>query len=305
MTASEELLNKNALAVMKLTETLGRFRTGDKLPRVSDLAKEIGLSVGTTQYGLNYIREKGVLSVTAKGHLGTFIDKLDYEKLLKFNGSPVRACVMPMPYSLRYEGLATAFSKLGNKKDKFYLAFMNGSGRRIKALIEKRYDCALVSRMAAEKAIGQGLAINIAVTYGPHTYLETHVLVHRTKTPARIKTIGLDRESLDQTMLSKQFLAHHPRIKVINLPYTHIIKRLLAGEVDATLWNLDYIKENHPMLQFSHLDLPSFAPTMTEATLVVRTGDEAAAHYLSKHFSKTKVLSTQEAVFSGRRLPEY
>ena len=305
MTANDELLNKNALAVMKLSAALGRFRRGDRLPRVSDLAREIQLSVGTTQYGLNFLRERDALSVTAKGHMGTFIDTLNYEKLLKFSGSTVRACVMPLPYSLRYEGLATAFSKLGNRGGKFYLAFMNGSVRRIKALTEGRYNCALVSRMAAEEAIERGMAINIAVTYGPRSFLETHVLVHRTKTPGRIKTIGLDSESLDQAMLSKSFLASHPHVNVVNLPYTHIIRRLLAGEVDATLWNLDYIKEHHPQLQFSRLDLPSIEPSMTEAALVVRAGDEAAIHYFSRRFPRAKVLMIQEAVFSGRRLPEY
>jgi len=309
MTANEELLNKNALAVIKLSGALGRYRGGDRLPRISDLAREIQLSVGTTQYGLNFLREKDALSVTTKGHMGTFINKLNYEKLLKYSGSTVRACVMPLPYSLRYEGMATAFSKLGNKNGKFYLAFMNGSGRRIKALTEGRYDCALVSLMAAREAISRGMAISVAVSYGPQSYLETHVLVHRTKTPGRIKKIGLDSESLDQAMLSKSFLASHPLVSVVNLPYTHIIRRLLAGEVDATLWNLDYIKEHQPMLQFSRLDLTSFEQSvensMTEAALVVRSGDEAASHFLSRCFPRTKVLLIQETVFSGRRLPEY
>ena len=305
MTVNEELLNKNALAVIKLSAALGRYRSGDRLPKISDLAREIQLSVGTTQYGLNFLREKDAISVTTKGHMGTFINRINYEKLLKFTGSTVRACVMPLPYSLRYEGLATAFSKLGNKGGKFYLAFMNGSVRRIKALSEGRYDCALVSRMAADEAINRGAAISIAVCYGPQSYLETHVLVHRTKTPERIKTIGLDSESLDQARLSESFLTSHPKVNAVNLPYTHIISRLLAGEVDATLWNLDYIKEHHPMLQFSRLDLPSMEPAMTEAALVVRSGDEASSNYLSRRFPKTKILMIQETVYSGRRLPEY
>jgi hypothetical protein len=51
MTVSEELLNKNALAVIKLSRALGRYRSGDKLLRVKNLAKEIQLSVGITHYG--------------------------------------------------------------------------------------------------------------------------------------------------------------------------------------------------------------------------------------------------------------
>jgi hypothetical protein len=182
---------------------------------------------------------------------------------------------------------------------------MNGSIRRIKALLEGRYDCALMSRIAAEEAMAQGMAIDIAVCYGSKSYLETHVLVHHTKTPARIKTIGLDKESLDQALLSKSFLAYNPRVRVIDFPYTHIIRRLLAGEVDATIWNLDDIKEHHPSLQYSPIELPEFQQSMTKAVLVVRLGDAATTDYLSRHFPKQKVLKTQDAVFQGRCIPEY
>jgi len=305
MTAREELLNKNALAVVKLSGFLCRYRSGDRLPSVSALAREMNLSVGTTQYGLLFLREKRAVSVTAKGHLGTFIDKINYEKLREYTGNTARACVMPMPYSLRYEGLATSFSELGSKSGKFYLAFMNGSLRRLRALAEGRYDCAVLSAKAAQDAISHGWEINVAVNYGELSFLETHVLVYRTKTRGRIKTVGLDRESLDQAILFKAFMAGQPKVKVVNVPYTHIIRRLLAGEVDATIWNLDYIKEHQPTLRFSPLNLPSFERQMTEAALVVRSTDAASAEYFSRHFTKEKVLKIQESVFCGRRIPEY
>ncbi|MCL2831796.1 MAG: hypothetical protein FWD78_01370 [Treponema sp.] len=305
MNTEKKLLNKNAQAIIKLSGTLGRYRRGDRLPRVSDLAREIGLSVGTTEYGLNYLREKDVITVTSKGHLGSFIEKIDYEKLPDLSGNNVMACVMPLPYSLRYEGLATAFCELGNQTGKFFLAFMNGSSRRIKALTGKRYDCALVSRMAADEAISQGCQIEVAVDYGPRSYLETHVLVHRTKTPGRIRTIGLDSESLDQKLLSRSFLAMHPGVKVVNLPYTNIIRRLLEGDVDATIWNLDYIREHQPLLQFTNLQLPQTELAMTQAALIIRLGDAAAQNYFTARFPKSKILKTQEAVFNLRRLPEY
>ena len=304
MKVKEELFNKNGLAVMKLAGTLGRYRSGDRLPRISDLAKQMRLSVGTTQYGLNFLRDRQVVSVSSRGHLGTYIEAVNYDELREYAGTAGRVCVMPLPYSLRYEGLATAFSELGSTGDKWYLAFMNGSVRRIKALLDGRYDCALVSRLSAEESMNQGKAIDIAIAYGNGSFLETHVLVHRTKTPGRIKTLGMDRESLDQVLLSKRFLADHPGVQVVNLPYTHIIKRLLAGEVDAAVWNLDYIKEHHPSLQVTPLDLPP-GLAMTEAALVIRSGDAAAADYLSRRFPQKRVLKTQEAVLRGRRIPEY
>ncbi|MDR2259272.1 MAG: hypothetical protein LBE14_09015 [Treponema sp.] len=307
MKVKEELFNKNGLAVIKLAGELGSCRAGDRLPRIQDLAKQMKLSVGTTQYGLNFLKDKNVVSLVSRGHLGTFIHSVNYHALQDYMGTAVKACVMPLPYSLRYEGLATAFSELGNikGKEKFFLAFMNGSCRRIKALLEQRYDCALVSRMAAEEHIARGAAMEIAAAYGPRSFLENHVLVFRTRSPAGIRKLGLDKESLDQTLLSKKFLKSHPEVKVLNLAYTNIIKRILAGDADATVWNLDYIREHHPSLRFAPLDLSDCTDSMTEAVLAVRKGDMMTIDYLTRHFPAAKVLKTQEAVLKGRRIPEY
>jgi hypothetical protein len=307
MKVKEEFYNKNGLAVIKLAGELGQYRAGDRLPRVQDLAKKMKLSVGTTQYGLNFLREKNIVSLDSRGHMGTFIKAVSYHALQGLMGTAVKACVMPLPYSLRYEGMATAFSELGNAKGrgKFFLAFMNGSGRRVKALLEKRYDCALMSRMAAEEHIGRGTAIEIAAAYGPGSFLENHVLVFRTGSPGGIKTLGLDKESLDQTLLSKNFLKTHPGVKVVNLAYTHIIKRILAGDADAAVWNLDYIREHHPALRFAPLDGSIYTSAVTEAVLAVRKNDMIAIDYITRHFPVEKVLKTQESVLKGRRIPEY
>jgi hypothetical protein len=305
MRVNEDFYNKNGLAVIKLAGELGQYRPMGRLPRIQDLAKKIKLSVGTTQYGLNFLKGKNIISLVSRGHMGTFIKAINYHALQGLIGAAVKACVMPLPYSLRYEGLATAFSEQGNAKGrgKFFLAFMNGSGRRVKALLEKRYDCALMSRMAAEEHIGRGAAIKIATAYGPRSFLESHVLVFRTKSPAGIKTLGLDRESLDQALLSKKILKTRPGIRVVHIAYTHIINRLLAGDVDATVWNLDYIQEHHPSLRFAPLDF-SDCPA-TEAVLVVRKDDVITIDYLTHHFPAEKVLKTQEAVLKGRCIPEY
>lgn len=305
MKVNEEFFNKNGLSVIKLAGELGQYRPGERLPRVQDLAKKIKLSVGTTQYGLNFLKGKNIVSLVSRGHMGTSIKAVNYHALQGLVGAAVKACVMPLPYSRRYEGLATAFSELGNTKGrgKFFLAFMNGSGRRVKALLEKRYDCALMSRMAAEEHIGRGAAIEIAAAYGSRSFLENHVLLFRTKSPAGIKTLGLDRESLDQALLSKKFLKTHANVKVVHLAYTHIIERLLAGDADAAVWNLDYIREHHPSLRFAPLDFSDGA--VTEAVLAVRKDDMITIDYLTRHFPAGKVLKTQEAVLKGRRIPEY
>ncbi len=305
MKVKEELLNKNGLAVMKLAGELCRFRPGDRLPKVSDLAARYALSVGTTQYGLSFLKEKGFVSLVSRGHLGTYIEAVDYDRLHEYAGTVDKACVMPLPYSLRYEGLASAFSALGNSSGKFYLAFMNGSGRRVGALLRGRYDCALLSRMAAESLRAEGSPLDIAVSYGPGSFLEAHALVYRTETVDQIRTLGLDPESRDQVLLAKNFLQEHPQVVVVDLPYARIVNRLESGDVDATIWNVDYIAEHHSALRCEPIEMAADHAAMTEAVLVVRAGDAATADYLCRRFPKEAVLESQRRILSGERIPEY
>lgn len=305
MRVKEELMNKNGLAVTRLAAELGRFRPGDRLPKIADLAQRFDLSVGTTQYGMAFLRDKGVVSLVSRGHLGTFIESVDYDLLQEYAGTADKACVMPLPYSLRYEGLASAFSELGNGQGKFYVAFMNGSGRRVRELARRRYDCALLSRMSAEAFRAEGAAIEIAAAYGPGSFLEAHVLVYRTARPEDIRTIGLDPESRDQAMLSRRFLASNPGVKVVDLPYARIVDRLEAGAVDATLWNVDYIREHRPALRYAPVDVGDGHEAMTEAVLVVRSGDAATADYVGRRFPAAAVLEAQRRILTGERIPEY
>lgn len=301
-----ELLNKYGLAVVKLAEELTWLRPGDRFPKVADLAMRHSLSVGTIQFGLSFLKNKGVVGLVSKGHLGSFVEFINYGELQEYAGITSKACVMPLPYSLRYEGLATAFAKLGNGLGKFYIAFMNGSGRRIQALLGGRYDCALLSRLAAEAYQEEGLAVEIAASYGPGSFLKEHSLLFRTRSVKDIRTLGLDPESKDQVLLAREFLAAHPKIRVVNLPYARVINRLESGDVDATLWNGDFIAEhNHPSLQHEPLEFTTSHRAITEAVLVIRTGDAATSDYLARNFKKEEVLQIQKAVLAGERIPEY
>jgi hypothetical protein len=301
----EELLNKNGLAVMKMANELSGFRPGDRFPRVSLLAERNNLSVGTTQYALTYLKEKRVVFLVSRGHLGTFVKAVDYERLREYAGTADKACVMPLPYSLRYEGLASAFSTLGNRRDKFYVSFMNGSGRRVQALLKGRYDCALLSKAAADAFIQEGFPLEIALSYGPGSFLEAHVLVYRTKGIQDIRTLGLDPESRDQVILSKQFVEKRPNIKLVSISYARIINHLHSGNVDASFWNMDYFKEHHSFLRYEPLNVSADREGMSEAVLVVRLGDAATADYIIRRFPQEKVLESQREILSGERIPEY
>ena len=308
MRVKEELFNKNGLAIIRLAQVLGSLREGDRLPTIAALAEAHGFSVGTTQYALTFLKEKKVIATVSRGHQGTLIEAIHYELLREYAGNAHKVCVMPLPYSLRYEGLAAAFSELGNENTRFNVAFMNGSKRRVSALLNHRYDAAVLSLLAAKTYLDEHFPIEIAVNLGEKSFVAGHVLLYRTQSPEEIRTIGIDPESSDQMRLLTQFLKDYPQARLVKMPYARIVKRVEAGEVDATLWNQDFVEEMHlGSFSLSTLAIPDSeeARQMSTAVLVVRKDDAASADFLLQHFVPEKVAAIQSAVLSGARIPEY
>ncbi len=305
MKLKEELFQKNGLAVMKLASKFMEFHVGDKIPKVIEYARQFGLSAGTIQAGINYLREKQAVKIVSRGHLGSYIEKINYKKLQEYAGVRDKLCVMPLPYSLRYEGIATALTRMLDKGRAFNLSYMNGSGRRVHALQSGRYDCVLLSAFAAESFMNEGVALEIAVSLGPGSFLEKHVLIYSLSSPQKIKTLGVDPESRDQLLLTNEYVKSRGDIAIKEIPYTQIIKRIQSREIDGAIWNLDYIKEHAVNVKYENLAHEEYHDLMSEAVLVTRRGDVMMQEFLKRSIQPDTVLSIQGRVIRGELIPEY
>ena len=113
----------------------------------------LSLGRGTVQGALRLLEEMGAIRLESRGHLGTFLSRKDDQALWEIAGMSHVVGVMPLPYSRKYEGLATGLVEAFREINvPFNLAFMRGSTHRIDALQSGRYDFAVVSGLAAELA---------------------------------------------------------------------------------------------------------------------------------------------------------
>lgn len=240
----ERFLTRNGLTARKLAVLMLGQAPDTRLPRVRDLALELHVGNGTVQAALQLLEASGAIATQARGHLGTFLVRADRATLWRLSGLGTLLAAMPLPYSRRYEGLATglrgAFEAAGTP---FAITFMRGAGTRVGALLEGKVDLVVLSRFAADRLLDRH-PIELVADFGPATYVGAHGLLLRRG--ADLEKPGLrvavDCSSEDQTLLAERTFAGRTDIAWVDASYMQLRDLFLRDEVDATVWNVDEIQ---------------------------------------------------------------
>jgi len=308
MRMGEELYQKIGIAVNRLAQDLLARQEGDRIPSISEYQERLQVSRGTIQNGLSYLKESGAVALVSRGHLGTFIERMDYRRLQECSFNKELMGTMPLPYSSGYQGLATALYQV-LKPYAFNLLYSRGAESRLKLLTAGMCQFTVCSRYAAEEAIRCHTEVQIAVDLGPGTYLTRHVLIFRESGKTNIESgmrVGYDPASVDHRNLTERLCAGVRGVHLVELKAHQTIRAILSGEIDAGVWNLDDILESGyeglnvvPIRHFT--DLSAF----TSAVLVIRRGDESIAQLLRQYVQEETIRRIQEAVRSGAIEADY
>lgn len=305
---STVLYQKIGITVNRLAQDMLTRHPGDRIPSISEYQEKLLVSRGTIQNGLNFLKDSGAVSLVSRGHLGTFIEELDYRRLQECSFNKELLGSMPLPYSLCYQGLATAlFQSLSSFA--FNLVYTRGSESRFQMLSSGVCQFAVCSRYAAEEAIRCHGNIEIALDLGPETYLTRHVLVFRDKNKTAIESgmrVSYDRASLDHRRLTEMITSGIQNVELVELRAHQTIPAIRSGKIDAGVWNLDEIMESGyqdlnvvPIRQFTEV------AAFSSAVLVVNRGDEHIAQLLRQHVNLAAVRTVQTAVREHRLDPDY
>ncbi|MGV9313923.1 GntR family transcriptional regulator YhfZ [Streptomyces sp. NPDC003691] len=305
------LLTRNGLAARRLAALLLHHEPDTRLPRVRDLAGELGCGNGTVQAALQLLEESGAIATTARGHLGTFLDRSDRAVLWRLSGLGTLLAAMPLPYSRRYEGLATglrgAFEEAGAP---FAVTFMRGAGARTAALLEGRADLVVLSRYAADRLIAEH-PVELVADLGPATYVGAHgMLVRRgADLTAPGLRVAVDHASEDLRMLVERVFAGRDDIEWRETSYMQLHDHFARDEVDATVWNLD----EAPGRFAAGVDVVPLGDEVTRelalrnssAALISRTGGAPALAAVREALDLSTVTRLQGEVLRGERVPSY
>lgn len=293
---------------MCLANMMISIQQGERIPTVQEFSVKIGLARGTIQNALKFLIDQNAIELESRGHLGTFLKKKNMRALFGFAGIDSIVGVMPLPYSKRYEGLATGLiTGLENQYDiPMSLAYMRGAQNRIAMLMDGRYDFAIVSQYAAQGIIKNDKAeISIVKSFGRHSYLSNHILLLHDKNVNGIRNgmrIGVDKDSVDQMKLTEKVCKDYA-VEFVPMNYNNVIDFVIKGKVDAAIWNEDELQDKS--LDINYIKVNSDYQADTEAVLVVKRENETMFRLLDEIISVETVLDTQRLVMEDKISPSY
>lgn len=306
---SNKFLTKKGVIVNYLASDLLQLKKGDKMPSISEYQIKYDVARGTVQNALNYLKTEEALKTKSSGHLGTFIEEINYAILQEYALSEAILGTMTLPYSRLYEGMATGiYEEFKDNNIKLNLAYIRGSKERVRSITMKTYRFAVVSRFAAKRAIEQGEPIEVAVDFGKNTYLSGHVLLFANLANDQIRDgmkVAIDYSSLDQQMLTKDNI-QDKEVTLVEMPGHQIIHSLKSHQIDAGIWNFDEIRDkNYEDLNYVNLTENKLATEMGASVVICHQEDSSMKAFFAKSFQKEKVITIQEDVVRGTTIPRY
>lgn len=297
---------KKGLALMFLAKKFFLLKTGDRVSTIDELCNESDLSRGTMQSALEILKDDGAITTVSKGHLGTYLEALDQDRLLGYLDNRNVVCAMPLPYTKHYEGLATGFYRaFSNHRLHLSLAYMSGSMKRLEGLLDDRYDFIIASGLTADSLVND-YPVEIAADLPRETYLSEHVILFSKDSPMKIEDgmrIGVDSNSLDYAILTKAILKQHNVIKV-ETPYNQIVQQIESKSIDAAIWNRDEVMSKNYPVAYKSIDSPMIARG-SQAVVICKKGNEFIKRVLDQYLQVKRLQQVQTGVINGTILPEY
>jgi hypothetical protein len=307
----ERFLTRNGLAARRLAVLMLNHEPDTRLPRVRDFAEELGVGNGTVQAALRLLENAEAIETTARGHLGTFLVRSDRSVLWRLSGLGTLLAAMPLPYSRRYEGLATglraAFEEAGAP---FAITFMRGAAARTTALVEGKADLVVLSRFAADRLIEEH-PVELVADLGPATYVGAHGLLlrHGAVADSPGLRVVVDHASEDQRMLAERVFAGRSDITWVEASYMQLRELFDHDLADATVWNLDEAQgrlgADVDVLPLGDEVTRGLALRNSSAAIIGRTEGAKALGAVRDSLDLTLITTLQTEVLRGERVPSY
>ena len=302
------MYQKTGIAVNRLAQDFLTRKKGDRIPSISEYQEKFGVARGTIQNSLNYLKERKAVTLISRGHMGTFIEELDYHRLQECSFNKEILGSMPLPYTKCYQGLATALFRVMSPYA-FNLVYARGSESRMKLLKANVCQFSVCSLYAAEASIRNRDNVEIALDLGPGTYLTRHMLVFREPGKETIENgmrVAYDRDSMDHRHLTKMMIGSTQGVELVEMKAHQTVKAIQSGQVDAGVWNWDDIQESgYKDLNMVPIPITSETAKYSSAAFVVSKENQEIAQLLRQVIRPEVARQIQQSVRDGKIDADY
>ncbi|CAH0524897.1 GntR family transcriptional regulator YhfZ [Vibrio hippocampi] len=299
----KQYIKKNGQAIIELARYFMLMEVGTRVLTVDELSKKIACSVGYIAKSIKEIEAIGAIHLERQGRNGTIVKSINFKKLVELADFGRLVCAMPLPYTKRYEGLASAI------KDQIdivplYFAHMRGADVRAECLKNGVYDIAIMSKLAAQSYIEEG-TLQIAIELPVHSYVSEHKLIYKGDDRDSIKRIGVDPDSPDQKVLTEMIFKGR-NVDIVAVPYNECLDKVNSNYIDATIWNpSSKSNEQYSSLRQEAISDLDNVDNFSIAVLMVRKDANFTKALLNHMLNIEELKSHQEQVISGSRTPTY
>lgn len=302
------MYNKQQIVMMELARELISYEVGDRIDTISSYTKRFDTSRGVVQDALNILEGEKAITRDKRGTLGTYLNNINYKKLWKFTLARITG-VSPLPYTKKHEGIATAiYNEMEKENIPFNFAYMQGAENRIEAVIQGRYDFAVLSKQSASELIKIYNNISIVMEFDQYSYLSGYVLLYKDRDilKKRRLRVGRDLASPDHTKLMELF-GKAKELEYFDIQYTQIVPAIMSGTIDVTIYNKDTIEKPgiFSEIYFEDLVINKDIGDETRAVLVISNKFPGFSNLLKQIISKKEIKTIQEEVIEGIRTPVY
>lgn len=300
------LLAKSGYATIKIAVEFLNAEKGDRIKTVSELEEIYHFSRGTIQNALKALKSLNAISTVSKGKQGTILTNKNDGILLTIVGIKAVVGCMPLPYSKRYEGLATGLiscieDKAGISSN---VVFSRGASARTDMVVNRRCDYIITSKLAGKNIVKTNNNLEIIKEFGPGSYLSDHVIIFHDNKVKDIEDgmrIGIDNESYDQCRLVKLACANK-NVEYVDVSYPNLLKKIVSGEIDATVWNKDEIFDKYLDISYKRIEKDN---SDTNAVMIVRKDRKELIAFLNKYMDVDYVNKKAKLVIEGLEIPKY
>lgn len=302
---TEELLSQTGKVTREVARLLLHYTAGEKLPRMLDLARSLKSGNGTVQEAFSYLTKSGAVTLEAHGSQGSHLTAINYPLLWHYAGNDWIIGSMPLPYTLRYEGLATAlYAQLEESELPFNMTYQRGSLSRGTMVRLGHYHYAVMSQLAAEYFIARHPEVTSVAHLPAESYVSEHVLISRVPRE-QIRRVGVDFTSLDEMLLTEAEFGAYQQWEKVPVTSAQVVELLQEQLFDAIIWNRDGLQVVPEQLQLLPLQGASHKRTPASQATIIALRDTPVRHVLLSIFSPEKITLLQKEVLARQRTPRY
>ncbi|MGX8013589.1 helix-turn-helix domain-containing protein [Mesorhizobium sp. ORM8.1] len=150
-------LTRNQKTIRSIAQLLLALKPGDRLPPIQAINRQIEVGVGTVQKALSVLTGSKAVAINARGHMGSFVESVDYALLWGFAGHGPIKLLLPHLDAVEFKGLSEGIDSTFEQHGiRARIDHRQGATSRMNSVREGNHDACVVSNLAFQRGPESG-----------------------------------------------------------------------------------------------------------------------------------------------------